>query len=141
MIVIDSSVWIAHLRGLDVPQVAALRALVDEDDDQILVGDLILLEVLQGARDEGHAARIERDLREYVVVPMLGLQLAIQAARNYRLLRGRGITIRKTIDMVIATFCLAGGHMLLHADRDFDPMETHLGLRVVRPGTATSDAS
>jgi len=141
VIVIDSSVWIAHLRGLDVPQVAALRALVDEDDDQILVGDLILLEVLQGARDEGHAARIERDLREYVVVPMLGLQLAIQAARNYRLLRGRGITIRKTIDMVIATFCLAGGHMLLHADRDFDPMETHLGLRVVRPGTATSDAS
>jgi len=72
---------------------------------------------------------------------MLDLQLAIQAARNYRLLRGRGITIRKTIDMVIATFCLAGGHMLLHADRDFDPMETHLGLRVVRPGTATPDAS
>jgi len=141
VIVIDSSVWIAHLRGLDVPQVAALCALVDEDDDQILVGDLILLEVLQGARDEGHAARIERDLREYAVVPMLDLQLAIQAARNYRLLRGRGITIRKSIDMVIATFCLAGGHMLLHADRDFDPMETHLGLRVVRPGTATSDAS
>lgn len=140
MIVVDSSVWIAHLRGIDPPQVAALRALVDENDGQILVGDLILLEVLQGSRDEGHAERIERDLREYAVVPMLDLQLAIQAARNFRLLRGRGITIRKTIDTVIATFCLAGGHMLLHADRDFDPLETHLGLRVVRPAIATSEA-
>jgi predicted nucleic acid-binding protein len=141
MIIVDSSVWIAHLRGLDSPEVTALRALVDEDDDRILVGDLILLEVLQGARDEGRAAGIERDLREYAVAPMLNPELAIQAARNYRLLRGRGITVRKTIDTIIATFCLAGGHALLHADRDFDPMETHLGLRVVRPGTAISEAS
>lgn len=111
-----------------------LRTLVQESDDQILIGDLILLELLQGARDEAHASRIERDLRHFAVVPMLSVDLAIQAARNYRLLRGHGITVRKTIDMVIATFCLAGGHALLHADRDFDPIEAHLGMRVIRPG-------
>jgi hypothetical protein len=139
VIVVDSSVWIVHLRGLDIPEVAALCALVEEDDDRLLVGDLILLEVLQGARDEGHAARIERDIRQYAVMAMLSVDLAIQAARNYRLLRGRGVTVRKTIDMAIGTFCLMGGHTLLHADRDFDPMETHLDLRTLHPGASVPD--
>lgn len=94
------------------------------------MGDLILLEVLQGARDEGHAARIEGNLRRFQVVPMLDDKLAVQAARNYRMLRGIGITIRKTIDVVIGTFCIADGHSLLHDDRDFDPMVRHLGLQV-----------
>ncbi len=101
------------------------------EDDRLLVGDLILLEVLQGARDEAHAARIERGLRRFPVVPMLGDAIAVQAARNYRLLRARGITVRKTKDTIIGAFCIAGGHFLPHDDRDFDPMEVHLGLRTV----------
>ncbi len=131
MIVVDSSVWIAQLRGQATAPLLRLRALVAEDDDQVLIGDLILLEVLQGARDDAHAARIERALRAFAIAPMLDPTIAVQAARNYRLLRARGITVRKTIDMIIGTFCLLGGHALLHDDRDFDPMAEHLGLRIV----------
>lgn len=130
MIVVDSSVWIAQLRGQATAPVLRLRALV-ADDDQLLIGDLILLEVLQGARDDAHAARIERALRAFAIAPMLDPTIAVEAARNYRLLRARGITVRKTIDMIIGTFCLLGGHVLLHDDRDFDPMAEHLGLRIV----------
>jgi len=129
VIVVDSSVWIANLRGLDTPMVRKLRAAVDDEKD-LLIGDLILLEVLQGARDEAHADRIERNLRRYPVASMLDGGLAVQAARNYRRLRTRGITVRKTIDMIIGTFCIAGNHVLLHDDRDFDPMADHLGLLV-----------
>lgn len=129
MIVVDSSVWIANLRGLDTPMVRKLRAAVDDEKD-LLIGDLTLLEVLQGARDEAHAGRIERNLRRYPVASMLDDGLAVQAARNYRRLRTRGITVRKTIDMIIGTFCIAGSHVLLHDDRDFDPMADHLGLLV-----------
>ncbi len=129
MIVVDSSVWIANLRGLDTPTVRKLRAAVDDGGD-ILIGDLILLEVLQGARDEAHADRIERNMRRYPVASMLDGNLAVQAARNYRSLRARGIRVRKTVDMIIGTFCIAGGHVLLHDDRDFGPMADHLGLLV-----------
>jgi predicted nucleic acid-binding protein len=128
VIVVDSSVWIAHLRGSDVPQVHRLRAI--DPPDQILVGDLILLEVLQGARDERHAERIERNLRQFAIAPMLSDACAVRAARHYRTLRARGVTVRKTIDLIIATFCLDHDHHLLHDDRDFDPFATHLGLRV-----------
>lgn len=131
MIVVDSSVWIGLLRNSDSPPVRRLREIADMEDDRLLVGDLILLEVLQGARDEAHAARIERGLRRFPVVPMLGDAIAVQAARNYRLLRARGITVRKTKDTIIGAFCIAGGHFLPHDDRDFDPMEVHLGLRTV----------
>jgi len=129
VIVVDSSVWIANLRGLDSLAVRKLRAAVDDEND-LLIGDLILLEVLQGARDEAHADRIERNLRRYPVASMLDGSLAVQAARNYRELRGRGITVRKTIDMIIGTFCIVGHHVLLHDDRDFDSMADHLGLLV-----------
>jgi predicted nucleic acid-binding protein len=131
VIVVDSSVWIANLRGVDIEAVRKLRAIVDDDDEQILVGDLVLMEVLQGARGEKNAARIEQNLRTYQVATMCDVTLAVQAARNYRFLRERGITVRKTIDMVIGTFCIAGGHGLLHDDRDFEPMAAFLGLRVV----------
>ena len=131
MIVVDSSVWIAQLRAQATPAALRLRAIVEEDDDRILVGDLILLEVLQGARDEAHAARIERNLRSYPIAPMLDEAIAVEAARNYRVLRARGVTVRKTIDLIIGTFCQVGGHALLHDDRDFDPMAAHLGLLVV----------
>lgn len=130
MIVVDSSVWIANLRGLDTPEIRKLRAAVDDDGDRILLGDLILLEVLQGARDERHAAQIERSLRSYPIAAMLDEEGAVQVARNYRHLRARGVTVRKTVDVVIGTFCIEGGHALLHADRDFSPMAEHLGLLV-----------
>ncbi len=128
---IDSSVWIGLLRNSDSSPVRRLRDIVDAADDQVLVGDLILLEVLQGARDEAHAARIERNLRRYPVAPMLDDAIAVEAARNYRVLRTRGVTVRRTIDMIIGTFCISGGHALLHDDRDFEPMAVNLGLRLV----------
>jgi len=131
VIVVDSSVWIAQLRAQATPAALRLRSIVEEDDDRILVGDLILLEALQGARDEALAARIERNLRSYPIAPMLDEAIAVEAARNYRVLRARGVTVRKTIDLIIGTFCLVGGHALLHDDRDFDPMAAHLGLLVV----------
>jgi predicted nucleic acid-binding protein len=129
VILVDSSVWIAKLRGQDTPGVRKLRALVGRE--AVLIGDLIMLEVLQGARDDAHAARIERDLRRFQLVSLLDAGLAVQAARNYRTLRGFGAAVRKTIDVVIGTWCIERGHALLHEDRDFDPLERHLGLRVV----------
>ena len=129
MILVDSSVWIAHLRGRQTAATAKLRDAVIREP--LLIGDLILLEILQGARDEAHAARIEQGLRQYIVVPLLDGDLAPRAARNYRKLRGLGITVRKTADIIIGTFCIEHGHALLHDDRDFEAMEAHLGLRVV----------
>ncbi|HEY1934452.1 MAG TPA: PIN domain nuclease [Acetobacteraceae bacterium] len=126
----DSSVWFAQLRGETNPAVARLHALVHGNDDQILIGDPILLEVLQGARSDAHAARIERNLRRFPIASMLDETTAVRAARNYRLLRAQGITIRETIDMIVGAFCLIGGHALLHDDRDFAPLATHLGLSV-----------
>ena len=128
MILVDSSVWIALLRGHRTPAVAKLEAAASREP--LLVGDLILLEVLQGARDEAHAARIERGLRRYALVPLLDADLAPRAARNYRKLRERGITNRKTADIIIGTFCIKHRHSLLHYDRDFAPMEEHLGLMI-----------
>jgi predicted nucleic acid-binding protein len=129
VILVDSSVWIAQLKGQSTPATVALEKAAAREP--LLVGDLILLEVLQGARNEAHAARIERALRRYAVVPLLGADLAPKAARNYRRLRELGITIRKTADIIIGTFCIEHRHVLLHDDRDFAPMQTHLGLRVV----------
>ena len=128
MILVDSSVWIAHLKGRATTETRKLEEAAARAP--LLVGDLILLEVLQGARDEGHASRIEQALREYAVVPLLGPDLAVKAAKNYRKLRALGITVRKTADLIIGTFCIEHRHTLLHADRDFDPMQKYLGLRV-----------
>jgi predicted nucleic acid-binding protein len=129
MILVDSSVWIAHLRGLQTQATAKLEAAAAREP--LLIGDLILLEILQGARDEAHAARIERGLRQYVIVPLLGADLAARAARNYRTLRDLGVTIRKTADLIIGTFCIERRHRLLHDDRDFLLMEQHLGLKAL----------
>ncbi len=129
MIVVDSSVWISYLCKQDTAAVQRLRGIDDPDD--ILVGDLILLEVLQGARDERHAATIERHLRQFEVDGMLDDHIAVHAARNDRKLRELGVTIRKTADVIIGTFCMEGGHSLLHQDRDFDAMAQELGLTVI----------
>ena len=129
MILVDSSVWIAHLKGRTTPATEKLRAAAA--NEPLLVGDLIMLEVLQGARNEAHAARIERALREYAIVPLLDVGLAARAARNYRRLRELGVTVRKTADIIIGTFCIEHRHTLLHDDRDFAPMQDHLGLQVL----------
>jgi predicted nucleic acid-binding protein len=129
MILVDSSVWIAHLRGRRTPATAKLEEAATREP--LLIGDLILLEVLQGARDEAHATQIERALRQCAIVRLLDAELAPRAARNYRRLRELGITVRKTADIIIGTFCIENRHALLHDDRDFAPMQEHLGLKVV----------
>jgi predicted nucleic acid-binding protein len=127
MIVVDTSVWIAHFRNEPSAAVAKLRAIANPDD--IVVGDLILLECLQGARDEAHASRMEAALRVFQIENMLGDQAAVETAGLYRALRGLGLTPRKTIDVIVGAFCIRRGYQLLHQDRDFEPMHTHLGLR------------
>jgi hypothetical protein len=126
LIAVDSSVWIAHFRNDLNRSVRLLRSLFGEEP--LLVGDIVLLEVLRGARDETHAQRLARNMRSFSVVAMLGARLAVQVARNYRTLRAAGITIRKTPDLIIGTYCIEHGHSLLHDDRDFEPMHRHLGL-------------
>ena len=130
MIVVDSSVWIATLRKERTP--AAMKLFDLSLLEPLIVGDLVLAEVLQGARDEVHAGRIEWNLRQYEVQPMVSDDIAVKAARNFRIMRVRGFTVRKTIDLLIGTFCIERGHSLLHDDRDYAPMENLLGLRVVR---------
>lgn len=129
MILVDSSVWITHLRGRDTAATAKLRAVAATEP--LLIGDLILLEILQGARDDLHAARIERDLRRYAMVSLLDAGLAVRAAHNYRKLRSLGVTIRKTANIIIGTFCIERDHTLLHDDRDFGIMEKYLGLKTM----------
>lgn len=127
MIVVDTSVWVAHFRNEPSAAVTKLRAIVDPND--IIVGDLVLLACLQGARSEAHAAQIEAALRTFPIEDMLGDQAAIEAARLYRALRALGQTPRKTVDVIIAAFCIRRGYRLLHQDRDFEPMCAHMGLR------------
>jgi predicted nucleic acid-binding protein len=129
MIVVDSSVWIDFLKGHSTPEVARLSILLGTEP--LLVGDVILLEVLQGVRSETDAKRVEAALRRFDVVPMLDPDLAMIAATHYRRLRTLGITVRKTIDLIIGTFCIVRGHALLTADRDFAPMAEHLELTLV----------
>lgn len=129
MIVVDSSVWIDFLSGRNGAHVRQLRAILGVDE--IVIGDLMLCEVLQGLASEHAAEEVERLLRRFEIVTMVGDSIAVAAARNFRLLRGRGITIRKTIDLLIGTWCIQNRIPLLHHDRDFYPMARHLGLREV----------
>jgi predicted nucleic acid-binding protein len=130
MILVDTSVLIASLRGMTTEAVRKLHA-VDLAAERIVVGDLILMEVLMGARDEANAARIRRNLERFEIVAMSGHELVVDAARNYRVLRGLGRTVRGGLDILIGTFCIRAGYRLLHDDRDFEPMERHLGLVTV----------
>jgi predicted nucleic acid-binding protein len=126
VIVVDSSVWIDFLKGRQSRQVRRLLATLGSED--IILGDLMLCETLQGLGSERAAAEVETLLRNFEIVPMAGEAIAIAAARNYRSLRRRGITIRKTIDLLIGTWCIESGRPLLHDDSDFRPMVRHLGL-------------
>jgi predicted nucleic acid-binding protein len=131
VIVVDSSVWIAQFRGAANAAAWKLDILEAGDTDEILVGDLVMVEVLQGARNEAHAAFIEQRLRTFRVEAMLDADLAAVVARNFRFLRGRGVTLRKTADLIIATFCIERGHALLHDDRDFYAVAQHLPLTML----------
>jgi predicted nucleic acid-binding protein len=124
--VVDTSVWIDFLNGRDAPHVTMLlRAL---GRDEIVVGDLMLCEVLQGLDSDGAAREVESLLRRFDIVPMVGEGIAVAAARNFRALRRRGITIRKTIDLLIGSWCISNRQPLLHHDSDFKPMAQYLGL-------------
>lgn len=129
MTLVDSSVWIDQFNQVLNPAVQRLHELIDKGP--LLVGDLILCEVLQGFRSEAQAQLVERAMRRYEQVALSTPELAAIAAANYRFLRSRGITVRKTIDLIIGTFCIERGHALLHSDRDFEPMERLLGLRTI----------
>jgi predicted nucleic acid-binding protein len=129
VILVDTSVWIDYLRDNPTNEARTLDQLIDRVP--ILVGDLVLCELLQGFRSDQEAKLVEDALRRFDFVSLVTPDLAIRAATNYRFLRGKGVTIRKTIDFLIATFCIENSHTLLHADRDFDPFRTHLGLQVV----------
>jgi predicted nucleic acid-binding protein len=129
MVIVDTTVWIDYLRGASNQETSWL----DREMKKRRLGltDVILCEVLQGVRDPGKFRQVHDELLRFRVFPTGGVELATEAARNYRVLRAEGYTVRKTIDCWIATFCLMWGHELLHRDRDFDPLEARLGLRVV----------
>ena len=132
MILVDSSVWIDFFRNQPTPQAEWLDRNLGVEG--LLVGDLVLAEVLQGFKDDRGFDNARRMLGRLEQVSLGGEELAIEAARNFRKLRAKGVTIRGTIDVIIATRCLVDGVRLLHSDRDFDAFEAHLGLRVVDCG-------
>jgi hypothetical protein len=127
VIIADTSVWIGHLRGDASGKVERFRELVD--DGVVVLADLVAMEILQGLREE-QAATVERLLGGFATVAVVSPQLVPIAARNYRHLRARGVKVHSTIDVLLATWCLEHDAALLHADRDFDLMAPHLGLKV-----------
>ena len=131
MVIVDTTVWIDYLRGLQ----NAETNYFDRELGRQRFGltDLILCEILQGLKDEHASNRVLRELRRFELSESGGEELAVAAARNLRNLRRQGHTVRKTIDCLIATYCLRHGHSLLHRDRDFDPFEKILGLVVIHP--------
>ena len=133
MILVDSSVWIDYFRGTATPQAERLDTLLGTEP--VATGDLILTEVLQGFVSDRDFNQAKKLLTSLVVVDLVGQAIAIQAAKNFRVLRAQGITVRKTIDTVIATRCIESRLSLLYSDKDFDPFVEHLGLRSALPGT------
>jgi len=127
MILVDSSVWVDYFRSADTPQVTLLDSLLGRS--HLAVGDLIAAEVLQGVKDEREFKLVKETLDAFDHVALVGYDLAIKASINYRALRVLGVTIRKTIDTLIATRCIEDGLTLLHSDRDFLPFAQHLGLK------------
>jgi len=129
MILVDSSVWIDYFRGTVTPQTERLDELLGSEP--VAVGDLILAEVLQGFGSDRDFNKARKLLTSLDMVEIGGVDIAIEAARNFRSLRELGITVRKTIDTLIATRCIEDDLELLFSDRDFDPFVEHLGMRSV----------
>jgi predicted nucleic acid-binding protein len=131
VVIVDSTVWVDYFNGLPNPETDWLDGQLDQQ--RLGLTTIIVCEVLQGLRQERKAIAVATALRQFEVFEMPNLAVALQAARNYRTLRSRGRTVRKTVDVLIATFCIEEQHSLLHRDRDFDPFEELLGLSVVHP--------
>lgn len=128
-VMVDSSVWIDLFRGQENEPIAHLYRLLSENVE-LVIGDLILAEILQGVGQDSEMRRVEAAFRAYRVEPLVGEDIARRSARNYRTLRSQGFTVRKTIDCLIATWCIENGVPLLHNDRDFHPF-ARLGLQQV----------
>ena len=139
MILVDSSVWIDYFRGMATAQADMLDALLGSEP--LAIGDLILVEVLQGFASDRDFNQARKLLASLTMIDIGGKDVAIQAARNYRALRVRGVTVRKTIDTLIATRCIENRLPLLYSDRDFDPFVEHLGLRAALPAVRRSGKS
>ena len=127
MILVDSSVWIAFFNGINTPETDHLDQLLGLEP--VALGDLILAEVLQGFRIDRDYKTAKQLLTSLTVYELLGSEMAVKSADKFRLLRRKGITIRKTTDVIIATFCIENNLQLLHADKDFEPFRKHLNLR------------
>ena len=129
MVIVDTTVWIDYLRDSTTAQTTWLEAELDRQ--RLGITDLILCEVLQGIDTDRQFAEVQRELLRLEVFDTGGTDLATNAAQNYRTLRAKGRVVRRTIDCLIATFCIQNNHVLLHNDRDFEPFEQYLGLQVV----------
>ena len=130
MVLVDTSVWVDYFNGLETPRTDRLDQLLGSG--RLLTGDLILAELLRGFAKDADYRTARRLLLELPCAELVGRDNALRAADYYRRLRKRGVTVRKTIDVLIGTYCIQHGHELLHADRDFDSMQRHLGLRVLQ---------
>jgi predicted nucleic acid-binding protein len=131
MVIVDTTIWIDYLGGFRTAQTDWLERELRRQ--RLAITDLILCEVLQGIRDNRLFDLTRNELLNFEVFSTGGLEMAITSAQNFRTLRSKGVTIRKTIDCWIATFCLLNGHTLLHNDRDYEPFEAILGLQVIHP--------
>ncbi|HEX6974003.1 MAG TPA: PIN domain-containing protein [Vicinamibacterales bacterium] len=131
MVVVDTTVWVDYFNGFQTPETDWLDFALERQ--RLAITPLILCEVLQGLRTERAAADVRTELLRLELLDGLTPEVAIAAAAGHRLLRRRGITVRKTIDLLIATFCIEAQHTLLHNDRDYDSFEQYLGLSVVHP--------
>ena len=131
MVIVDTSVWVDYFNGVENAESNWLEWHLDEQ--RLGLTTIILSEILQGLGDEKTAALVEAELLQFEIFKGTSRKLAVQSARNYRTLRSRGKTARKTVDVLIATFCIEEQHSLLHRDRDFDPFEELLGLSVIHP--------
>jgi predicted nucleic acid-binding protein len=130
MVLVDTSVWVDYFNGIETPRTDRLDQLLGSG--RLLTGDLILAELLQGFARDADYRTARRLLLELPCAELVGRDSALRAADYYRRLRKRGVTVRKTIDVLIGTYCIQHGHELLHADRDFDSMQQYLGLRVLQ---------
>jgi len=130
MILVDSSVWIGYFNGKINPQTNWLDSALGKEI--IIVGDIILAEVLQGFKSDLDFNKAKELLLNFQFMEMLGQELAIKSAENYRFLRRKGVTVRKTIDVIIGTFCIHHNISLLHDDQDFDPLTKHLKLDAIK---------
>lgn len=130
MVLVDTSVWIDYFRGTETPQVFLLDGILGRD--RIIIGDLIITELMQGFRYKKELAAISEIVNLLEYKDLVGREIAEKSAENYMYLRKKGATVRKTIDVIIGTFCIENEIFLLHDDRDFTPMEKHLGLKVIQ---------